>query len=466
MDATEPVAVRVGVLTPSGRCDLAVPAGTPAGALLDALRVGDRLPGRLGGRDPGALRLMTATGTDVDPAEPVGGPVLGEGDVLVVVTARGSAAATGAGPLSPPAATTSPGPVRAGLLGGGVLALAGAVATALTAAPGDPLRTAAATVLLALAVALALLARTTTAGGPAVTLAPVLAGAGGWLLVVTDRPGWSLVALTAAAVAAAVTAVLARSARPVRDDGPGAVLLVELVVAVTAGAAAVLALVTGAGGAVLAALAAGLVLPLVRLLPAGVVDVPDDVLLELDRLAVTAWSVHGPRRSRSRRTRLRRQDVDGVVRRGRVLLAAWALAAAAVAVAAVALLVATPATGWARLGVLVLLGCLAVGLPLAARAVRERRPRALLSVAGVAGSVALAAELLPGATGWVAVAVVSVAVLAALSAAAAATAVGHGWGSVHWARAADVVEGLAVLLALPAAVVAAGAVEWLRAVVS
>jgi hypothetical protein len=37
---------------------------------------------------------------------------------------------------------------------------------------------------------------------------------------------------------------------------------------------------------------------------------------------------------------------------------------------------------------------------------------------------------------------------------------------VRWARAADALEALAVALAPPAALVAAGAVEWVRALTS
>lgn len=443
--------VRVTVVGPAGRADLTVPTGAP---VRDLLR-----PEVLGGRDPAGVTCRSPAGGLLDVDAAVADAGVPDGGVVVVTAGRAPVAgdSRSARRSSAGRRASAGRPARAGLLAGGLVALSGAAALASTGV----VRPVAGLSLLALGVALALSGGSSRPGAAPVT-APAVAGAGTGVLVVADRPGWSLLAVTAAAAVAGVAAALARSGR-LHATEPLAVW-----VALSSAAAAVgtLALATGLGPAGVAALVLGIVLPAVRLLPAGVVDVPDDVLLELDRLSVTAWSARETRGRRPRRVRLRRDDVSGTVEHGRRLLVAWAVAASLGTAVLAVVLTSTATQGWARWGTPVLLGCLAVGLPLAARALRESAPRVPLLLGGAACGATLAAIVLPGVTTVTAVPVVVVLVLGALSAAVAASAAGRGWRSVRWARVGDVLEGLAATLALPAALVAAGAVEWARQLVS
>jgi hypothetical protein len=113
----------------------------------------------------------------------------------------------------------------------------------------------------------------------------------------------------------------------------------------------------------------------------------------------------------------------------------------------------------------VLVGCLAVGLPLCGRAVRGLLARLALLVGGAVAAVGLLAALLTDGTAARLAVVVTGALTGALVV-PAALALGRGWRSVYWARLADVVEGLAVGLALPAGLLAAGAFEYVRQLVS
>jgi hypothetical protein len=66
----------------------------------------------------------------------------------------------------------------------------------------------------------------------------------------------------------------------------------------------------------------------------------------------------------------------------------------------------------------------------------------------------------------VAVLVVASLASAGLLVVVAAVALGRGWQSVYWGRVGDLLEALAVGLALPAGLLAAGVVEFVRQMVS
>jgi hypothetical protein len=454
-----PAAVRLTVLGPGGEADLAVAPG----ALARDLLVADVL-------DPAAdaPSLATVAGALLDPDRRLDDQGVEDGALIVVLPATAGPGAgrpasrralrteTAAAPAGGRALAAAP---RWGLLAGGLLALAGAAAVATGPRPfGVPVA-----LLLAALAAVAVPPRTAPLAAVR-TAGAALAALGVWLLVGVDGPGRPLLAATAAAVAAALAAAAARTTG--RGDEP---LLVELLAGCAVAAGCALGLVLGAPGTAVACLAAGAILPLVRLLPSSVVDVPDDVLLELDRLSVTAWSARDSRTGarRRRRVRLRQDDVAGTVGRGRRLLRAWSVAAAAATAVLSGGLAATEHVGWARAGVPVLLACLAAGLPLVARGLRERVPRVALLLGGLVAGTATGALLLTrlGDGPW-AVAVPCALAVAGVGVAVAGAALGRGWRSVRWARFADGVEALAVVLVLPAALVAAGAVEWVRALVA
>jgi hypothetical protein len=450
-----PASLRVTVLGPGGEVDLAVAPG----ALARDLLVTDVLDDAAA-----APTLATAAGALLDPERRLDDQGVEDGALIVVLPEAATGRATSRRARRTETAVAPAGgrllaaAPRWGLLAGGLLALVGAAAVAGGPRPvGVPVA-----LLLAALAAVAVPPRTALLTAVR-TAAPALAALGVWLLVGAEGPGRPLLAATAAAVAAALAAAAARA-----TGGGDEPLLVELLAGCAVAAGCALGLVLGAPGTAVACLAAGAILPLVRLLPSSVVDVPDDVLLELDRLSVTAWSARDSRAgARRRRVRLRQDDVAGTVGRGRRLLRAWSVAAAAATAALSLGLAATEHVGWARAGVPVLLACLAAGLPLVARGLRERLPRVALLLGGLVAGTATAALLLTRLDdGPWAVAVPCALAVAGVGAAVAGAALGRGWRSVRWARFADGVEALAVVLVLPAALVAAGAVEWVRALVA
>ncbi|ABL79849.1 MULTISPECIES: hypothetical protein [unclassified Nocardioides] len=195
-----------------------------------------------------------------------------------------------------------------------------------------------------------------------------------------------------------------------------------------------------------------------RFVPAVAVDVPDQYLIDLDRLAVTAWSAREQPSGRRGRTVVPLDAVDAVAARGtRIVTAASAAVLAAVLLSA-PLLLAAATLPIDRVGARVLVGCAGAGLLLAARSYRHAAARALLRIAGLACGTVLATALLgaAGRAGWW---LAGLAVLTAAALVVAAVAVGRGWRSAWWSRRAEVAEGLAGATAVGALVVASG---WFR----
>ena len=453
--------VRVTLQGPLGRLDLVVDPYTLGRELLSGDVLDAVLPGG-GAGAPVHAALLTRAGSVVDPQRPLEDAGVDDGDVLVVVATRqrerrrrrsGGGEGDG-GPARLPA------PPRRGLLAGGALALTGAAAVALGLAPGA--RPPFALTLLALAAGGAVLAPSTRQGDAVRLLSPLLGALAVVLLVADGEPGSLLLALCAGGVAAAVLAAAARAGGRGTDEPLVVWVVVGTVAAVVFGACLLAGTDERVGWCVLGALA----LPVVRLLPASVIDVPDTLLLELDRLSVTAWSAHAPgRRGRARR-RLRTGDVLPTIGHGQRLHLAGTVAAAVVAAVAGVVVVLRPTPdGLAAYGMPVLVACLAAGQALCARAVRDPRSRVSLLASASVLALALAFSVLTGAGTSTVRLLAGCLVVVALLVVFASSALGRGWSSVRWARTGDVLEGLAVVLVLPAALVAAGGVEWFRQLV-
>ena len=200
-----------------------------------------------------------------------------------------------------------------------------------------------------------------------------------------------------------------------------------------------------------------------RLLPYTVVDVPDEALLDLDRLAVTAWSAREqPRGSRRRRSIVRLDGVTEVVRRGHRLVAAGTVVIALVAAVTGPLLTLGAGRGLQGVSTLVMVGLGGAELALVARSFRSTLPRVALRSAAVWVLAFLGYDVLDtyGRTAdWVTfAAVVALALLVTLS----AVSLGRGWRSVWWARVADLVEGLSIVLVVAAVPLASGFYEVVR----
>lgn len=330
--------------------------------------------------------------------------------------------------------------VGAGALSAWYAALSGA----------EVLRTVTVAVLMACALGAALPwgrhAQQRTAAAPAFAAAAAFAA--------FFEPGDHLLAAVVAvgALAAAVTAAITRAMAP----GPDQVLTVWIV----------------AGGLVFAVCAMSplmewsdrtswavlLVLAMLgaRFAPSLAIDVPDEALLDLDRLAVTAWSARD--KASGRRGRLvipeaaMRRLVAGAARTVTASCAAILL----VTMVATPLLLLTAIIDLDRIGARCLALFAGAAILLAARQYRHAAARRLLRAAGLACWAWLVVfEIGDLTTAWLSWALVGASALGVICL-AAAVATGRGWRSVWWSRKAEVAEGLAGAFAFASTVVASG----------
>jgi hypothetical protein len=282
--------------------------------------------------------------------------------------------------------------------------------------------------------------------------APAFAGAAAFALVGEADQEKLPVVLGIAGLAAAVTAAVARAL----DSGTDAAARVWIV--------------TGAGLFVLTGLATLADLPpratwslllvlamlAARVVPAIAIDVPDNYLIDMDRLAITAWSARDRPRSRRGRVVVPEAAVVAVATRGSTIVTAAAAAILAVASVSAPLLLVSADLPIDRLGARALVFLAGGGLLLGARSYRHAAARQLLRLAGLACWVVLTWALVPVLSDgqWLVVAVVAVALAGVMVAVAVAT--GRGWRSARWSRRAEVAEGLCFSFALAAVVVSSG----------
>lgn len=196
-----------------------------------------------------------------------------------------------------------------------------------------------------------------------------------------------------------------------------------------------------------------------RSVVAVAVDVPDQMLIDLERLAVTAWSARDRPRGRRGRIMIREAAVTGVMVRGARIVDAAAVGILVVIVFSVPRLLTTATFDVDRPGAQCLVLFTGAGLLLAARSFRHVRARALLRTAGLFAWAALAVQLLDDRSDrallWFVVALVVLA--AGLLVAAIAT--GRGWRSAWWSARAELAETLAGAFAIASLVVASGLVR-------
>ena len=395
-------------------------AGVGAGALLVAVELVAVEPAPVG-------VLATSAERAVPPGVPPGVPADG----------------IGPGPLSGPAP---------GLLGGlllGLAALLGVLAGWAGAMSGGGARTATVTLLGLAALVAALPGRSVPHRA---LLAPVYAGAAAYAVVWEPVPERWPVLLGVVALVSAVAAAVARVLAP----GPSEALRVWTVVGATLFVLTTLGTLVGAPAPVVWSVLLVLAVLAPRFVPGLAVDVPDQLLVDLERLSVNAWSARERPVGRRGRTVVPPALVDEVASRGAVVVtAASAGVLAVVVVSAPALLAAvvhTPDVVGAR--ALVLLG--GAALLLAARSYRHRAARALLRLAGLGVWVALLVDLAASLQAGAGLLVGASAVAVGLALVAAAVATGRGWRSAWWSRRAEVLEGLAGAFALAALVPATG----------
>lgn len=449
--------LRLAIVLPVGRVDLVVPSGANAGDLLGEVR------GKAGPMDglPGVV-LVRASGAPLDPDAELGAQGVRDGDLLVALPPDGSTdqdpdedqtgrrrAHRRAGPVRPDV------PVETAVLPG-ALALTGVAAG--FAAGGDVLQragVAAAVLLAAFVVAVAPLRRLLPAGSE--VFAPAFAAAAVVALLPRAEPGADLLAVVAAGVVAAQAAALARM---FATEAAQAALLVWMWSgAVVAGIGALVLVGDGSPRVVWAAVI-GLAVIAVRLLPAVVVDVPDEQLIDTEGMSNTTWSVRGF--APARRRRIRAAQTEDTVLAARGLLDAGALLAAALVAAGAVALAVDPAPGWPRWLAFATGGLAGAALLLGSRVYAGGVPRLALRVGGLVAMGAGAGGALAASSAAALAAIAAGCVFVALVVLLAAVALGNAWRSVWWGRLGDIADGAAVALLFPAATLAAGAFDHLR----
>lgn len=420
----------------AGVLDLLVPDGATA---VDVLREYAR---QTGGRL--ALRLFDGRGREVPLGRALGDLGIRSGGVLVA--ADTVPASRPRAQMARPETRSGVGPVFfVGIGVAGILATLGAIAGVLS---GEVDRDLVVGVLLGGAVLGAL-----PFGRGAelrARVAPAFGAAGGLLAAWDPTPERLPMVFGIVGISAAVTAAVAAALGEGRRD----------VLRVWMWAGASVFVVTGAGAVfglddrvvwsalLLLAMLAG------RVVPSIAVDVPDQALVDIDRLAVSAWSARErPRRSRSR-TMVSREFVEEVVDRGSRLVSTAAAAVLVVTLVAAPLVVTTSDLPIDRFGAPVLVTLVGCTQLLVARSYRHTYARWFLRFAGLWCLGVVLVLVVSGQEWRSEVGVVAFVVGGVLV--PVGVAVGRGWRSVWWSRRAEIAEGLAVAFSIPAFVVTVG----------
>jgi hypothetical protein len=258
--------------------------------------------------------------------------------------------------------------------------------------------------------------------------------------------------VAACALAAAVVAAVGRAWAPGSDEALTVWIVVASVVAGVTGLTVFTELEARVGWALLLMLA----MLGARFAPTFAIDVPDHALIEMEKLAVTAWSARDGVTSRRGRMIVPASAMKVLVASGTRMITASAAAVLVVVCVSVPLLLQAAVIDLDRIGARCLVLFAGAAILMAARSYRHRAARALLRLAGLACWAAVLAVVLQVAgPGWQ-VAVVGGAIAVGLVCVAAAVATGRGWRSVWWSRRAEVAEVVAGAFGIGATVVATG----------
>jgi len=282
--------------------------------------------------------------------------------------------------------------------------------------------------------------------------APVFAGAAAFAVAWDPHPERLPTVLGVAALAAAVVAAVARALDRRMEEALRVWISVGVACFLVTAAAALLGFPPQVAWAVLL-LAAMLA---ARFVPGFAVDVPDHLLLDLDRLAVTAWSARERPSGRRGRAVVPVAAVAAVAQRGTRTVTASSAAILVVAAFSAPLLLATATLPIDRVGARCLVLFCGAGLLLAGRSYRHAAARALLRAAGLVCWGVLAVAVLPAASGQTGALVAMAAIGVALLLVVVAVATGRGWRSAWWSRRAEVAEALCGSAAVATLLVAAG----------
>ncbi|MDZ5661608.1 hypothetical protein SFC79_07515 [Nocardioides sp. S-58] len=429
---------------PAGVLDLVVPAGATS---VDVAREYAK-QAELAGAGGGIPLLQTSLGQRLNAAQPLSEAGIQAGDVLVATTGVHRPRKV---TLLEAAKNAPESPALASMMAT-IAALAAVLSSWYAArATDETVRTTAVGVLLACALVGVLPvgrhARQRAAAAPAFAAAAAFAA--------LYEPGVHLLPaiLGAAGISAAVVAGIGR-ALSVGSDETSTVWIAS---GLTVFACCAVPALLGWDARVAWTLLVFLSMMAARFAPSLAIDVPDEALLDLDRLAVTAWSARdSTRRGRRGRIVVAADAMERLVHRASRIVTGAAAAILVTVVVASPLLLHAASIDLDRIGARCLVFFAGCSLLLAARSYRHAAARALLRMAGLGALTALAVHLVAGAGAGHVDTFFYVAVGLGAIALAAAVATGRGWRSVWWSRRAEVAESLCGSLAFASAVVAAG----------
>ncbi len=286
---------------------------------------------------------------------------------------------------------------------------------------------------------------------------PAFAGAAAFAIAWDPAPERLPTILGVAGLAAAVVAAVARALDQPGEEG----LRIWMVTGVSLFVVTGLAALTGVPNQVVWAVLLVVAMLAARFVPVLAVDVPDQYLLDLERLAVTAWSARDRPVGRRGRTVVPRQAVVAVVARGSRIVTAACVAICLVATTSAVMLLRDTSVWIDVVGARCEVGLAGGGLLLAARSYRHAAARTLLRVAGLTCWLALLVVLVPALGPTQATLVTFGSIAAGALMLLVGVALGRGWRSAWWARRAEVAESICGAFALASVVLAAGTIPFL-----
>ncbi|MCD4532775.1 hypothetical protein LRP67_01575 [Nocardioides sp. cx-169] len=282
--------------------------------------------------------------------------------------------------------------------------------------------------------------------------APAFAASAAFVVAWDPAPERLPTIVGVAALSAAVTAAVARALDRYSEEALRVWVVVGVAVFVVTCAVALLDFRPQVAWALLlvAAMLAA------RFVPTLAVDVPDQFLIDLERLAVTAWSARDRPTGRRGRIVVPPRAVEIVAARGTRIITASSVAILAVVVVAAPLLLETATQRPDWLGARCVVGFAGGSLLFVARSYRHAAARALLRAAGLVCWAALLVVLFRGLEPGSLMAVGIVATVVAALLLLVAVALGRGWRSAWWSRKAEVAEAICGSFAVGALVPAVG----------
>ncbi|MEJ7794528.1 MAG: hypothetical protein WKF50_03180 [Nocardioides sp.] len=288
--------------------------------------------------------------------------------------------------------------------------------------------------------------------GHRVLVAPAFAAAAAFAVLFDPDPERLPLILGMVALAAAVAAAVGRALADGPDEGLKVWMVAGGALFVVSGAAALLDFSPAVVWSVvllIAVLAA-------RFVPGYAVDVPDHYLIDLDRLAVMAWSARERPPGRRGRIVVPSSTVSEVATSAARTMTAAAGAIAVAAVLSSSLLLTRVEPEVDRIGVRCLVFFAGASLLLTARSHRHTGPRVLLRLAGLSCWAFLGAQGLALMSDPRRATLLGLAITLGLLLILIAVATGRGWRSVWWSRRAEVAEGFCAAAALASLVVSTG----------